>query len=75
MVAQPPRTIPPAWKRGVSCEYLRQARNAGLGGAIFAGILAAYASTGAWPVTAAGGERQTVNSEQLPAGSPFTPRP
>jgi 4-hydroxybenzoate polyprenyltransferase len=46
-----------------------------VGGAIFAGILAAYASTGAWPVTGAGGDRQTVNSEQLPAGSPFTPRP
>ena len=46
-----------------------------VGGAIFAGILAAYASTGAWPVTAAGGEPQTVNSKQVPAGSPFTIRP
>ena len=46
-----------------------------VGGAIFAGILAAYASTGAWPVAAAGGEPQTVNSERLPAGSPFTIRP
>jgi 4-hydroxybenzoate polyprenyltransferase len=46
-----------------------------VGGAIFAGILVAYASTGAWPVTAAGGEPQTVNSKQVPAGSPFTIRP
>jgi 4-hydroxybenzoate polyprenyltransferase len=46
-----------------------------VGGAIFAGILAAYASTGAWPVVAPGGAPETVNSEQLPAGSPFTNRP
>jgi 4-hydroxybenzoate polyprenyltransferase len=46
-----------------------------VGGAIFAGILAAYASAGAWPVTAAGSEPQTVNSRQSPAGSPFTIRP
>jgi 4-hydroxybenzoate polyprenyltransferase len=46
-----------------------------VGGAIFAGILAAYAATGAWPVTAAGGAPQTANSLPLPAGSPFTIRP
>ena len=46
-----------------------------VGGAIFAGILASYASAGAWPVTAAGGEPQTVNSKPLPADSPFTIRP
>jgi 4-hydroxybenzoate polyprenyltransferase len=46
-----------------------------VGGAIFAGILAAYASAGAWPVTGAGSEPQTVNSRQSPAGSPFTIRP
>jgi 4-hydroxybenzoate polyprenyltransferase len=46
-----------------------------VGGAIFAGILAAYGSSGAWPVTAASGEPQTVHSRQSPAGSPFTIRP
>jgi 4-hydroxybenzoate polyprenyltransferase len=36
-----------------------------VGGAIFAGILAAYASAGAWPVAImAGSEPQTVNSRQ-----------
>jgi 4-hydroxybenzoate polyprenyltransferase len=36
-----------------------------VGGAIFAGILAAYASEGAWPVAVTGGgEPQTVNSRQ-----------
>ena len=43
-----------------------------VGGAIFAGILAAYALAGAWP---AGGEAQTVNSMQSSATSPFTVRP
>ena len=46
-----------------------------VGGAIFAGILAAYASTGAWPVTSPGGEAKTTNNKQLPAVSPFTLRP
>jgi 4-hydroxybenzoate polyprenyltransferase len=44
-----------------------------VGGAIFAGIFAAYALAGAWP--AAGGEAQTVNNRQSSAGSPFTVRP
>jgi 4-hydroxybenzoate polyprenyltransferase len=44
-----------------------------VGGAIFAGIFAAYALAGAWP--AAGGEAQTVNSRQSSAVSPFTVRP
>jgi 4-hydroxybenzoate polyprenyltransferase len=46
-----------------------------VGGAIFAGILAAYAATGAWPVTAAGGAPESVNSLPLPAGSPLPIRP
>jgi 4-hydroxybenzoate polyprenyltransferase len=46
-----------------------------VGGAVFAGILAAYAAAGAWPASGAVGDPQTPNSRQSPAGSPFTTRP
>jgi hypothetical protein len=40
------------------------------GGAIFAGILAAYASTGAWPVTAAVGDQAPRQSTSPPIVAP-----
>lgn len=43
-----------------------------VGGAIFAGIFAAYALAGAWPTA---GEGQAANSRQSGAGAPFTLRP
>ncbi len=44
-----------------------------VGGAVFAGIFAAYALAGAWPT--GGGSAQTMNSRHPEARAPFTARP